>query len=1111
MLCGMDESAYPCPVCFTLTTLEQPCPGCGRAPDPHAAAVITLDQQILELSAKVQAAKLEYEALSARLTEMHRQRENHATLVRNAVAAEKQSVQAEQQTVNLAAMTAPVVAAPKWTPAPEQTTVAVRAEAAPRTVQNLLFILGGLLLGTAAIVFTAVAWANYGLVARAAILSIVTLITLSVPPLVLKRGLRATAETFASLGMLLIVLDGYAAWYVNFLDVQRMDGSLYAGTVAAVTTVAGYFYGTAFKLSGPLYLALVTAQPVLPLYFGNAGLQSPGWAMVFAVVAAGNVLVIWRSAGNTAQQAIAWVMHGIMFLTAFAFGAAGLLLHDSLEASAAIVVVALALAAGAAVSGQAAHRGLAGAGIVLASIAAVLRPMVDQLTNEGIVLAAAAAALAAVLVIFGFSRYLQNPWLAGATWGSIVALCLPGVVSFGWALTRGALTAAAAVPWWHAGDMELLEGPYHWEMPVALALALAASALLPAGRTRKVLVILGIAALAFALPGAPPVAIWAPSTVDLVAATGLLVWALLVPGRLGLIAKSATAAILVWHAILAGQATPALGAAVFGAVAVLGLFVSAVAPKGLLRPAVTIDGRHELAGVAAGVTDLVIPLLGFTLVAVFGGDLVSSWRTMAVLVLIVPLLGSGRQFRGYHVVAGLVTALYLLWPDLPGNESPAFYAALSAVAMTLAGLRCSWSWVKWTPLLPGLISLMWAKPVWYALILEPFAQVTRIWEGRGATPEVGLWSTVALTLLLVPIAVNTRSVKLTAVAAILPALAWLAFSGVPWPVIPAVSLLGGLAGIVVATLRQGKATVAVLGVVLTLSGLAGTLPRQWTTITALALISVVMAFVGVRIGIPGWIAGAVAKVLLAFSIGQAADLELEVTAYLVLAVAAILLGLGYLFARDSRTALEASAHSAALVALSLCIGAPHHAAGVLAIWGVLIGLTGLVHQPVARATIAAVVEAIAWIVLMRAQQVETLEAYTLPVAVLAVGAGIFAAARKGGLTSWVAYGPALAAALLPSLGAVLIESGAWERRLLLGTGALIVVVGGAIWRKQAPFVLGGITLLILAAHEIALVWQFMDAWIPLAVFGLLLVGMAITYERRLRDLSRLRSAVSRMT
>src|SRR5581483_1198725 len=153
MLSHMNsESAYPCPVCHTLTTLEHPCPGCGRAPDPNAAAVITLDARILDLRGRVDEAKRTFDGLTAELAEARRQRETYATAVRQSVAQERSS----------AAPTVPLTASPMQPVVIPATQAASRAEARPRTVQNLLFILGGIVLAIAAMIFTSVAWATFG-------------------------------------------------------------------------------------------------------------------------------------------------------------------------------------------------------------------------------------------------------------------------------------------------------------------------------------------------------------------------------------------------------------------------------------------------------------------------------------------------------------------------------------------------------------------------------------------------------------------------------------------------------------------------------------------------------------------------------------------------------------------------------------------------------------------------------------------------------------------------------------------------------------------------------------------------------------------------------------
>ena len=78
------------------------------------------------------------------------------------------------------------------------------------------------------------------------------------------------------------------------------------------------------------------------------------------------------------------------------------------------------------------------------------------------------------------------------------------------------------------------------------------------------------------------------------------------------------------------------------------------------------------------------------------------------------------------------------------------------------------------------------------------------------------------------------------------------------------------------------------------------------------------------------------------------------------------------------------------------------------------------------------------------------------------------------------------------------------------SAAVAVVLIGARWRLRAPFVVGGAVLALVAAHEVALVWDLIPRWAPLATAGLALVAVATTYERRRRDLARLVGAVGRM-
>ncbi|HYN94998.1 MAG TPA: hypothetical protein VES42_14210, partial [Pilimelia sp.] len=211
-----------------------------------------------------------------------------------------------------------------------------------------------------------------------------------------------------------------------------------------------------------------------------------------------------------------------------------------------------------------------------------------------------------------------------------------------------------------------------------------------------------------------------------------------------------------------------------------------------------------------------------------------------------------------------------------------------------------------------------------------------------------------------------------------------------------------------------------------------------------------------------------------------------------------------------------AAHAGALVALLLTVGSARHAAAVCTLWGIAIGLRALVPDDApsrrwAMAAAAGVLELVAWWLVLAAGSVAVLEAYTLPAAGLAAVAGWLAQRKRPELSSWLTVGPALGAAFLPGLGAVYAVEGEPLRRLLLGAGALVVLLAGVTGRRQAPVVLGGGALALVALHELALVWDLLPRWIPLALAGLLLVGLAMTLERRRRDVARVRDAVGRMT
>ncbi|MBE1583942.1 SCO7613 C-terminal domain-containing membrane protein [Nonomuraea angiospora] len=142
-------------------------------------------------------------------------------------------------------------------------------EVSPGAAKNVLLILGGLLLTVAAVVFTVVSWGQMSMAGRAAVLAAFTALVMLAPVLLIRRRLTATAETVAGLAVVLLLLDGYAARRVGFLGLDALDGLHYTAGVFGLTALILVAYARGTRLRGPAPVAVVLAQPVLPLLTGD--------------------------------------------------------------------------------------------------------------------------------------------------------------------------------------------------------------------------------------------------------------------------------------------------------------------------------------------------------------------------------------------------------------------------------------------------------------------------------------------------------------------------------------------------------------------------------------------------------------------------------------------------------------------------------------------------------------------------------------------------------------------------------------------------------------------------------------------------------------------------
>ncbi|MGC4767854.1 SCO7613 C-terminal domain-containing membrane protein [Micromonospora sp. DT44] len=1142
----MDDTRYPCPACGGPADLSAGCAGCHRPPDPTAAEVVRLSREVARLEPEVERARRTYTELAGLLTATSRRRAELAAVVRAQRAAPTPVVPATP----LAAPT-PAVA----TPAPGV------AETSTRTVQGLLFVLGGLLLGTAAVVFTAVAWAAVGVGGRALILAAVTALVLAVPLLVVRRGLRGTAETFAAVGLLLVLLDGYAAWSVDLAGVSAWPGTRYAALVGGVSAVVAVAYGRLSGLAGPWFTALVAAQPVLPLLAVEAEVGADGWALVLLGVALLDlgVLVALRdgvAGGRLAGRVLAGVGHVGALVAAAACALVPLLLGRAagtpLLAGAPLLLVAVTGVGAAWLVGGAALRAVAAGLLVPVLAAALLRP-VGELRPSLLLLAASTVAL----VLAGVVRLLPTGWRAGPRAGALLVAAGTAQITV---LITGALAVAAAarsLPPWHGAGW----GPdlsWGWQVAPAVALALAATVSLLPRRLWAVLASAGAVAVLLAVPVGWTVSWATVVAVDLVGGSVLLLAVLARPATRPaiLLGWASGGAVLLGHALLVALADPVGVTVALGTTGVLGVAVAS--RRG-------VGAYHRVAGMGVLVAQLALP--GVAAAAVFAAGAPPWWQARAALAVaglsLVAVLAVRRRradLIGYAVTGSVVAALAAGVAPLlaAGDEPVTLYAALAALGVVLVARWDGLSTTGGEPAGPGeqpavggpsvvgasgvlvaaggvlaVVAVLAALPAVWGALVAPYGIPGPVRSGaptvvadRGLLPA-GL----ALVTLAVAAALAGWRVRPPVLAAVpfagaaLPVL--LVAVGAPWPVLPAAALLAGVSALLLAALLTPRwalaslvvptgAVLAVAGVTGFLATRSGTLVAEGTLVVAAVVIGVGARVAGVRVA--GSVAAVGAACALAVSATLAGGLPVRAAAYPLLGVAVLVLAVAAASGRRVVVGrvLDAAAQAVALVAAVLAVESARHLATVCVLWGVAVALRLLRRgEPAGRrwrfAAVAAGSELLGAWVLLAAGGVTVLEAYTLPAAALAVGAGLVAMRSRPGLTSWPALGPGLVAALVPSLVSVLAgpDPQPW-RRLLLGAAALGIVLAGARRRWQAPVLVGGAVLAALALHELARGWDLLPRWIYLGVGGLALIGLAASYERRRRDLARLRAAVARL-
>ncbi|MGW5908809.1 SCO7613 C-terminal domain-containing membrane protein [Streptomyces bacillaris] len=325
-----------------------------------------------------------------------------------------------------------------WAPAQPWGAVPKAAKpSAPRSAQNVLLTLGGLLLTVAAVAFTLVSWGSMGIGGRAAVLALVTVAALAAPALLLRRKLAATAEALAALALVLTLLDAYA---IHAVATPDADGLTFTAIASAVLAALWAAYGLALgKLHLPLPAAVFFVQ--WPLLLGAWAAGAPalvvGWALLATAVVDGAIALRGKGLGVRVTAGIGLVV----------MGSAALLtgLGESLTAGSPLGAV------------------LPGLLLLTAAVAALAGAW--RAPSGYAQLGGAVAGLAAVAAVGGVLRAaVPGAWhvpvylLCGPALLSVVRARLPRTAGRGVLLASGAVVAGALV-WALPGVAAVLLGP----------------------------------------------------------------------------------------------------------------------------------------------------------------------------------------------------------------------------------------------------------------------------------------------------------------------------------------------------------------------------------------------------------------------------------------------------------------------------------------------------------------------------------------------------------------------------------------------------------------------------------------------------------------------------
>ena len=503
--------------------------------------------------------------------------------------------------------------------------------------------------------------------------------------------------------------------------------------------------------------------------------------------------------------------------------------------------------------------------------------------------------------------------------------------------------------------------------------------------------------------------------------------------------------------------------------------------------------------------------------------------TVPVMAIAAAMMSQDTPYLAlFFAISGLIgtsTAMLML----PNRTAAAIRAGLSlmgvlpALAMTLR-----------IPIMAYTLPYEWLLDVWTGFPSTTVEGLAPAWvwiSVPGDGTDVVVLALASATLIVAAWGLMSRRAALPVAAAVTA----LVLPSIPvalnlaWPTLPLVTVAVAIAAYAVfARARIAPVQLAVCAVTAALSAgvaTAGALATATTTILVTALISVatmICASIAVSAArrAAGWLLCGTALTGTVLAAGFAVELRTSLVAFGVLTVSAAFFALRATRSRviaGAAGSVEVAGHVIAWLGLLLTTSVSLRLAIALVVYGSLLGLLALLSvrtRLLCSAPVYACASTLAafgayWL-LLDMVNISIVEFYTVPFALATVVAGWMELRRHPQLRSWAAYGAGLCLGLLPSLALVLVSPDEPWRRLGLGVAVVAVLLLGSWRRLQAPVVVSGIILPLLTIREIAVLWTYVPSWLPLAVAGVLLLTFGATFERRRRDLRRLRQAVTAM-